>query len=195
VKRSLLVATVLTAATAALAGCGGAAAPASAPASVAPATAAPSAAPTAASIAPPVISPVGAPAPGIPALTGDATDLKAPVQAAAGTATPPSGLLAQDLVVGSGPAATASDTVGVRYSGTLYTDGTAFDSSWSDGDAAVQFPLNRVVPGFAQGIEGMRPGGRRVMVIPPALGYGSRSTGPIPGNSTLVFVVDLVSIG
>jgi peptidylprolyl isomerase len=191
VKRPVLAAVLAT--TAVLAGCGTGAQPASAQPSSAqpPAT---SAAPVAASIAPPVIAPVGAPAPGIPALTGNPTDLKAPVQAAAGTADPPAGLLAQDLVVGKGPAATASNTVDVRYSGTLYSDGSAFDSSWSGGDATVQFPLDGVVPGFAQGIEGMQAGGRRVIVIPPALGYGSRATGPIPGNSTLVFVVDLVSI-
>jgi hypothetical protein len=192
VKRPVVLAAALAAA-AVLAGCGTGAQPASAPASAAP-SAAPSSAPVAASIAPPVIAPVGPPAPGVPALDGDPTDLKAPVQAAAGTADPPAGLLAQDLVVGSGPAATASNTVDVRYSGTLYTDGSPFDSSWSRGDQPVQFPLDGVVKGFAQGIEGMQAGGRRVIVIPPALGYGSRSTGPIPGNSTLVFVVDLVSI-
>jgi peptidylprolyl isomerase len=195
VKRSALTA-ALAAATALLAACGTAGQPAPAPAPATPATAAPSAAPPAGSTAAPAIAPVGAPAPGIPALTGgDPTDLKGPVQAGAGTAAPPAGLLAQDVVVGDGPAATAADTVDVRYTGTLYSDGTAFDSSWSRGDEPVQFPLARVVPGFAQGIEGMQPGGRRVLVIPPELGYGSRATGPIPADSTLVFVVDLVSIG
>jgi peptidylprolyl isomerase len=183
-KHSLLAAALVV--TAAVAGCGSGAEPATAPP-----TAPPAAATTA---APPVIAPVGAPAPGIPPLAGDPTDLSAPVQAEGGTADPPTGLLAQDLVVGSGPAATPADTVGVRYTGTLYTDGSLFDSSWTDGDQPVQFPLDGVVPGFAQGIEGMQAGGRRVIVIPPELGYGSRTTGPIPGNSTLVFVVDLVSL-
>jgi peptidylprolyl isomerase len=191
VKRPLLAAVL--AATAVVAGCGTGQTPATAQPSAQ--ASAPTPAPDTASLAAaPVISPVGAPAPGIPQLTGNPTDLTAPVKAGPGTADPPAGLLAQDLVVGSGPAATAADTVDVRYSGTLYTDGTAFDSSWSDGDAPVQFPLDGVVKGFAQGIEGMQAGGRRVIVIPPALGYGSRATGPIPGNSTLVFVVDLVSI-
>jgi hypothetical protein len=176
---------VVLAATAALTGCGTAVSGAPAPASSAPASGAPDTA---------AVSPVGPLAPGIPALSGDPTDLRAPVRVAAGTASPPSGLLAQDVVVGSGPAATAADTVDVRYSGTLYSDGTAFDSSWKNGDEPATFPLNRVVTGFAQGIEGMQPGGRRVIVIPPALGYGSEATGPIPANSTLVFVVDLVSI-
>jgi len=58
----------------------------------------------------------------------------------------------------------------------------------------VSFPLNRVVPGFAKGIEGMKVGGRREIVIPPDLGYGAQTNGPIPGGSTLVFVVDLVAV-
>jgi peptidylprolyl isomerase len=168
-----------------VAGCAAAAEPAAAPS--APLT-------TQVTLAPPVIAPVGAAVPGIPALVGTPTDLTAPTQAGPGTADPPAGLLAQDIVVGNGPIATLSDTVAVRYTGTLYTDGTQFDSSWTEGDAPIQFPLDGVVPGFAQGIEGMQVGGRRVIVIPPALGYGSRTTGPIPGNSTLVFVVDLVSL-
>jgi peptidylprolyl isomerase len=183
-KRSLLAAALVV--TAAVAGCGSAPQPAAAP-PVSPATTRPA-------LAAPVIAPVGAPQPGIPALTGEPTDLTAPVAAGPGTADPPAGLLAQDLVVGTGPAAALSNTVDVRYTGTLYTDGTQFDSSWSRGDEPIQFPLDGVVPGFAQGIEGMQAGGRRVIVIPPALGYGSRTSGPIPGNSTLVFVVDLVSL-
>jgi peptidylprolyl isomerase len=129
----------------------------------------------------------------VPALTGTPTDLTAPTQAEAGTGEPLAELVTQDVVVGSGPTATASDTVMVQYTGTLYSDGTVFDSSWSRG-APATFPLNRVVPGFAQGIEGMQVGGRRVIVIPPDLGYGSSANGPIPGGSTLVFVVDLVGI-
>jgi peptidylprolyl isomerase len=145
-------------------------------------------------VAAPVIAPVGDPLPGIPALTGTPTDLTAPLGTGPGAGDPPAGLLAQDLVVGTGTAATADSTVDVRYSGTFYTDGSEFDSSWSGGEEPVQFPLSRVVPGFADGIEGMQPGGRRVMVIPPALGYGCDTRGPIPGNSTLVCVVDLVTV-
>lgn len=141
-------------------------------------------------------APTAATEPGaIPALTGDPTDLTAQSEAVAGGDTPPTELLTEDIVVGTGPAATPADTVDVRYSGTLYSDGTPFDSSWSRGDAPISFPLSGVVPGFAQGIEGMQPGGRRVMVIPPELGYGSTPNGPIPADSTLVFVVDLVSLG
>ena len=82
----------------------------------------------------------------------------------------------------------------VRYTGALYTNGTVFDASWRKGSAPVTFPLGKVVPGFAQGIGGMHAGDRRVIVIPPALGYGDKGSGPIPSGSTLVFVVDLVTI-
>jgi FKBP-type peptidyl-prolyl cis-trans isomerase len=186
-KRSLLVAAAV--ALTAIAGCASNAAPAAAP----PATSAP-AAPTSAP-APASVAPVGADVPGVPALTGTPTDLTAQSQAQAGTGEPPTGLVLQDVVVGTGPAATLEDTVDVRYSGTLYSDGSLFDSSWSRGAEPATFPLNGVVPGFAEGIAGMQPGGRRVIVIPPDLGYGDRARGPIPAGSTLVFVVDLVAVG
>jgi FKBP-type peptidyl-prolyl cis-trans isomerase len=129
-----------------------------------------------------------------------ATDLKkAPKVTSKGTTVP--GLLCQDLVVGKGKAATPTSTVSVQYAGVLYTNGTQFDSSWSKGGKPVSFPLTGVVPGFTQGIGGagkvapMHVGGRRVMILPASLGYGAQANGPIPANSTLVFVVDLVSIG
>jgi peptidylprolyl isomerase len=162
----------------------------------APATATTSAATAAQATAPtgeltPAAS--GATVAGVPALGANATDLKTAPEIPASSGQPPTQLLTQNIVVGTGPTAKATDTVNVRYVGALY-DGTPFDSSWSRGDTPISFPLNQVVPGFAQGIEGMAPGGRRVIVIPPALGYGDQTQGPIPGGSTLVFVVDLVGI-
>jgi peptidylprolyl isomerase len=180
-------AVVLTAVTA----CGSSEAPstatseAPAPAMTAPAMTAAAAAPAAAP---------GATVPGVPALTGTPTDVTKASQAKAGSGQPPTKLVTQDIVVGKGAPATLANTVDVRYSGTLYSDGKLFDSSWSHGNDPVSFPLDGVVPGFAQGIAGMQPGGRRVIVIPPALGYGSNDSGPIPGGSTLVFVVDLVGV-
>jgi len=115
-------------------------------------------------------------------------------QAQAGVGQPPTKLVTQDVVVGKGAAATLANTVDVRYTGTLYSDGTLFDSSWSRGSEPTSFPLDGVVPGFAQGIVGMQPGGRRVIVIPPALGYGNQANGPIPAGATLIFVVDLVGV-
>ncbi len=172
----------------ALAGCGS---DATTPPPAAPAS---STAATSAAAEPAPVAAPGQAVPGIPPLTGNPTDVTTASQAKAGTGQPPTRLLAQDVVVGKGTAATLADTVDVRYSGTLYSDGTLFDSSWSSGDEPANFPLDAVVPGFAQGIAGMQPGGRRVMVIPPALGYGNRATGPIPPGSTLVFVVDLVAV-
>lgn len=133
---------------------------------------------------------------------GNATDLKkAPKVAAKGTTTFPT-LQCQDLVVGSGKAATAASTVTVQYTGFLYSNGKVFDSSWTNGGKAVQFSLTGVIPGFTQGIGGagkvapMRVGGRRLMILPGALAYGASPPqgSNIPTNATLVFVVDLKSI-
>lgn len=131
---------------------------------------------------------------GIPALSGTPTDTSVQAVISAGTGTPPTTVVTQDIVTCSGPTATAQATVAVRYTGALYTNGSVFDASWSKGTAPVTFPLAQVVPGFSQGIVGMHPGDRRVIVIPPALGYGDKGSGSIPSGSTLVFVVDLVKI-
>ena len=176
----LLPAAVLAAAV--LAGCGSAEAPAPAaalpPAPSAPASAAP--------------VPQGEPGE-VPPLSGEPADLTAPAQAGPGNGPAPATLLTEDVVTGTGPAATPADTVSVRYTGTLWSDGSVFDSSWSGGDQPVDFPLAGVVPGFAQGIEGMAPGGRRVIVMPPELAYGTQPPPGYPAGA-LVFVVDLVTI-
>ena len=88
----------------------------------------------------------------------------------------------------------------MQYVGVLYKNGTVFDSSWARGSPA-QFSLTGVVKGFTQGIGGttgvapMKVGGRRIMILPASLGYGSTASGPIPANSPLVFVVDLKKVG
>jgi peptidylprolyl isomerase len=102
--------------------------------------------------------------------------------------------LTKDLVVGTGPQASGTSTVKVQYVGADYTNGHVFDSSWQRGQPAT-FPLTGVVPGFAQGIAGMKVGGRREIVIPPDLGYGASGSPPAVGpNETLVFVVDLLAV-
>lgn len=126
-----------------------------------------------------------------------AADLKGrPAVTSKGTLVPKT-VLYKDLVVGKGAAATAKDTVTVQYIGALYKTGSIFDESWKRG-AAASFPLNGVVPGFSQGIAGvtgkipaMKVGGRRVIIIPAALGYKTTAQTGIPANSTLVFVIDL----
>jgi peptidylprolyl isomerase len=128
-----------------------------------------------------------------------ATDLKGNPKTTSKSSTTPTKLLYKDLVVGTGAAATPKSTVTVQYVGVLYKDGKMFDSSWGRGQAA-QFSLTGVVPGFTQGIGGnatvppMKVGGRRIIIMPSALGYGAQASGPIPANSALVFVVDLKSI-
>ena len=86
----------------------------------------------------------------------------------------------------------------MQYTGVLFKDGTKFDASWDRGGQPFSFSLGagQVIPGWDQGIVGMQKGGRRLLVIPPALGYGEQGTpgGPIPPNAPLVFVVDLDAI-
>ena len=104
-------------------------------------------------------------------------------------------LLTQDLVPGTGAVAAAGQTVTVNYVGVLCSTGKEFDSSWKRGQP-FSTPLSNgsVIPGWVQGIPGMRVGGRRQLVIPASLAYGKNGTQGIPPNSTLVFVVDLLSV-
>jgi FKBP-type peptidyl-prolyl cis-trans isomerase len=113
------------------------------------------------------------------------------------SATSPSGggsLVSEDLVVGTGATAAVGDRVTVHYVGT-FTNGTKFDSSY-DRNQPFSFRIGagQVIPGFEQGVVGMRVGGRRRITIPPSLGYGSQAVGSIPANSTLIFDIDLLSI-
>jgi peptidylprolyl isomerase len=130
-----------------------------------------------------------------PPMVSGATDLKTEPVIGPGTSPPPSKLETKDLVVGTGATAVASNTVEVNYVGAAYTTGKVFDDTpWKQGQPT-SFPLNGVVPGFAQGIVGMKVGGRREIVIPSALGYGPDGNPPvIAPNETLVFVVDLVAL-
>jgi FKBP-type peptidyl-prolyl cis-trans isomerase FkpA len=103
-----------------------------------------------------------------------------------------SGLQYKDINIGDGAVAKAGDHVYVHYTGWL-TDGTQFDSSVSRGKP-IDFILGTggVIKGWDEGIAGMKVGGRRLLVIPPGLGYGAQANGSIPANSTLIFEVVLV---
>ena len=103
-----------------------------------------------------------------------------------------SGLYAQDLVVGDGVRADSGDVVKVRYVGWLPT-GVEFDSRRDGAPLEVALGYGRVIDGWDQGIVGMRAGGRRRLVVPPALGEGV-SGRAIPPNSTLVFEVELLEV-
>ena len=104
-----------------------------------------------------------------------------------------SGLQYKVLEEGEGPKPSAEDVVEVHYQGTLI-DGTEFDSSYARG-STVSFGLNQVIPGWTEGLQLMPVGSKYQFVIPPELAYGPAGAGPQIGpNSTLVFVVELVSI-
>jgi len=106
-----------------------------------------------------------------------------------------SGLQYVDVAVGDGPEAKAGDHVRAHYLGTLASNGAKFDSSY-DRQEPIGFTLGQgqVIRGWDEGIQGMRVGGKRKLIVPPDLGYGNRPVGPIPAGSTLVFEVELVGI-
>ena len=108
----------------------------------------------------------------------------------------PTALQTKDLITGSGDAVRAGDTVAVNY--TLYTwsDGKSVESSYDSGQS---FPVEnvgqaQVIDGWNKGLVGLRKGGRRLLVVPPSLGYGAQGSGPIGPNETLVFVIDAVNL-
>ena len=111
------------------------------------------------------------------------------------TAMSPDSLQLTDQVIGTGVVAENGDTVTVNYVGS-FTDGTIFDASANHGSDGFPFVLGagRVIKGWDEGIAGMRVGGKRMLVVPPMLGYGSQDYGPIPANSTLVFEVELLKV-
>jgi len=110
---------------------------------------------------------------------------------------PPPALVQKDIVEGKGPAAKAGDTLSMQYVGVSFSTGKQFDASWDRGGEPFQFPLGggQVIPGWDEGIVGMKAGGRRLLVIPPDKGYGAQGSPPdILPNETLVFVVDLEKV-
>jgi FKBP-type peptidyl-prolyl cis-trans isomerase len=105
-----------------------------------------------------------------------------------------SGVKYKDLVVGDGKEAKPHDVVSVHYTGWLKND-TKFDSSHDHGDAPTEFPLDRVVKGWQDGIPGMKVGGKRKLVIPSELGYGKQGFPPnVPPDAELTFEVELVDV-
>lgn len=101
----------------------------------------------------------------------------------------------KDITVGTGDIAVAGKEVTVNYTGVFASTGKKFDSSLDRG-VPFTFTLGagQVIKGWDIGVEGMKVGGKRILVIPPDLGYGPNDYGPIPGNSTLIFEVDLLGV-
>jgi len=145
----------------------------------------------------------------VPATTGTATtatgtggktlkiskDLSSKPDIPKPTGKEPTKLVVEDIVEGDGRAAKSGDNVVVHYVGVLFSDGEQFDASWDNGQP---FPFvlgqGNVIPGWDQGVEGMKVGGRRTLIIPSELAYGEAGQGSIPPDATLVFVVDLLNV-
>jgi peptidylprolyl isomerase len=109
---------------------------------------------------------------------------------------PPTELVSTDIVEGDGATAAAGDQVTVQYVGVDYSTGEQFDASWDNGQPfPFQLGGGQVIPGWDQGVEGMKVGGRRELVIPPDLAYGAQGSPPdIAPDATLVFVIDLLEV-
>lgn len=106
----------------------------------------------------------------------------------------PEDLVSVDLVVGDGAEAKAGGLVEVHYVGVDFESGQEFDSSWDRGQS-IEFPLNGLIAGWQEGIPGMKVGGRRQLTIPPEKAYGPAGGGHPLSGRTLVFVIDLISVG
>lgn len=105
----------------------------------------------------------------------------------------PTELVATDIEVGTGAEAVPGGTVDVHYLGVDFETGDEFDSSWSRGESA-NFPLPMLIPGWQEGIPGMKVGGRRQLVVPPHLAYGPAGGGHQLSGRTLIFVIDLLGV-
>jgi peptidylprolyl isomerase len=118
---------------------------------------------------------------------GEAPTIGAP------SGTPPTTLVTKDIIVGTGAEAVPTSTMTVHYTLMTWSNGALVESSWNSGSPAT-FPLANVIIGWQQGIPGMKVGRRRLLVIPPDIGYGASGSGPIGPNETLIFVVDAIGV-
>ena len=104
----------------------------------------------------------------------------------------PTELVIRDITVGEGKEAVPGATVEVHYVGVEFDSGEEFDSSWNRGES-ISFPLQGLIQGWQDGIPGMKVGGRRELVIPPALAYGESGFHRLAGK-TLIFIIDLIDV-
>ncbi|MHB1209677.1 MAG: FKBP-type peptidyl-prolyl cis-trans isomerase [Acidimicrobiales bacterium] len=142
---------------------------------------------TSASTAPATIKPISNPSPA--GKFGTAPTVVVP------TTPPPTSLEVSNLITGTGAAAKSGDTLEVQYVLATYSTHKVIQSSWTAQPFSFKLGAGQVIPGWDQGMVGMRVGGRRELIIPPSLGYGANSPGAgIAKNDTLVFVVDLLKI-
>jgi peptidylprolyl isomerase len=106
--------------------------------------------------------------------------------------TPPSALTTKDIIVGTGAEVLPTSTLTVHYILMAWSTGKVIESSWSGQPAT--FPLANVVEGWQKGLPGAKVGGRRLLILPPAMGYGAAGAGPIGPNETLIFAVDIIGV-
>jgi peptidylprolyl isomerase len=118
---------------------------------------------------------------------GEAPTIGAP------SGTPPTTLESKDIVVGTGAEVSSTSTITFHYTLMTWSNGALIESSWTGGSPAT-YPLVELIVGWQQGIPGMKVGGRRLLVVPPDLGYGAQGSGPVGPNETLIFVMDIVSV-
>jgi peptidylprolyl isomerase len=97
------------------------------------------------------------------------------------------------VIVGSGTEVLPTSTLTVHYTLMAWSTGKIIESSWSSGSPAT-FPLAQVVEGWQKGLPGAKVGGRRLLILPPEMGYGAAGAGPIGPNETLIFVVDIIGV-
>jgi peptidylprolyl isomerase len=131
-----------------------------------------------------------------PESSGDASNRSRP-KVTVPSGAPPKQLEETDLIEGTGAEAKSGDKVTVQYVGVGYDSGKEFDASWNRGEPfSFTLGASEVIPGWDQGVEGMKVGGQRELVIPPELAYGETGAPPAIGpNETLVFVIDLLEVG
>jgi peptidylprolyl isomerase len=122
----------------------------------------------------------------VTANAGEAPTITAP------TGDAPTELIAQDVITGSGTEVVATSTLTVHYTLMKWSDGSILESSWASGTPAT-FALSGVIQGWQQGLPGAKVGGRRLLVIPPALGYGPLAGHPLE-KDTLIFAVDIIAV-
>jgi peptidylprolyl isomerase len=125
--------------------------------------------------------------PVVTANAGEAPSISAP------TGTPPAELTTSDVIVGTGAEVLPTSTLTVHYTLMAWSTGQIIESSWSGGQPAT-FPLANVVEGWQKGLPGAKVGGRRLLVLPPEMGYGAAGSGPVGPNETLIFAVDIIGV-
>lgn len=118
---------------------------------------------------------------------GEAPTITAP------TGTPPAELTTSDVIVGTGAEVLPTSTLTVHYTLMAWSTGQIIESSWSSGQPAT-FALATLVEGWKIGLPGAKVGGRRLLILPPELGYGAAGSGPVGPNETLIFAIDILSV-